>query len=115
MDEKTATNILSALSQETRLEVFRLLVKSAPDGLPAGEIGRRLGVVQNTMSAHLSILTRAGLITSKRKGRVIEYTANFSRVRSLLQFLMQDCCQGAPEICEPLLETVACASQGSSV
>lgn len=110
MDQKFALDTLSALSHETRLDVFRLLVRRAPDGVAAGEIGTSLGVVQNTMSAHLAILTRAGLITSERKGRVIKYSANFNNVRALLQFLMEDCCQGAPEICEPLLEAVACSS-----
>ena len=109
MDQNSALETLAALSQETRLDVFRLLVRNAPEGLPAGEIGKKLGVVQNTMSAHLAVLSRSGLITSRRKGRVIEYTSNFKVVRELLQFLMEDCCQGAPEICKPLLEAVACA------
>lgn len=108
MDEKSAIQILTALSHATRLDAFRLLVKNAPGGLPAGEIGKRLGVVQNTMSAHLAVLDSAGVVSSKRHGRSIEYTVNFSVVRELLLFLMQDCCQGAPEICEPLLEAVAC-------
>lgn len=108
MDPKQALDALSALSQETRLETFRLLVRHAPDGLPAGEIAARLGVVQNTMSAHLAILARSGLISSRRKGRVIEYAADFAAIRALLVFLMQDCCRGAPEICAPLLDVVGC-------
>lgn len=110
MDQISALDTLAALSQETRLDVFRLLVRYAPEGLPAGEIGKKLGVVQNTMSAHLAILARSGLVSSRRRGRVIEYTANFKCVRGLLQFLMEDCCQRAPEICEPLLEAVTCSS-----
>lgn len=106
---------LGALSQETRLEAFQLLIKKAPDGLPAGEIASTLGVVQNTMSAHLSVLAQSGLVTTMRKGRIINYAANFSRVRELLLFLMQDCCQGAPEICEPLLEAVSCSTSGSKI
>lgn len=108
MDQLSALETLAALSHASRLDAFRLLVRNAPDGLPAGEIGRRLGVVQNTMSAHLGVLTRSGLISARRSGRVIEYAVSFRRVRELLVFLMQDCCQGAPEICEPLLEAVAC-------
>lgn len=110
MDENTALQSLSALSQETRLDAFRLLVRIAPEGLPAGEVGSKLGVVQNTMSAHLAVLARCGLITPQRTGRIIKYSANFTRVRELLLFLMQDCCQGAPEICEPLLEAVSCGA-----
>lgn len=110
MDEKAALEALSALGQETRLDAFRLLVRTAPEGLPAGEIGGKLGVVQNTMSAHLAVLERSGLIVSRRKGRRIEYAANFGRIRELLLFLMRDCCQGAPEICAPLFELVTCAS-----
>lgn len=110
MDKIYALATLGALSQETRLEAFRLLIKKAPEGLPAGEIASTLGVVQNTMSAHLSVLAQSGLVTTMRKGRTINYAANFSRVRELLLFLMQDCCQGAPEICEPLFEVVSCSS-----
>jgi DNA-binding transcriptional ArsR family regulator len=112
MDEESALQSLSALSQETRLDAFRLLVRIAPEGLPAGEIGKKLGIVQNTMSVHLAVLARCDLIFSKRQGRVITYTANFKCVRELLLFLMQDCCQNAPEICEPLLDLVSCASSG---
>ncbi len=110
MDQNSALQSLSALSHETRLDAFRLLVRIAPEGLPAGEVGKKLGVVQNTMSAHLAVLARCDLITPHRRGRFIKYTANFKRVRELLLFLMQDCCQGAPEICEPLLETVTCGT-----
>lgn len=108
MDESTALETLAALSQETRLDVFRFLVKKAPEGVPAGDIAKAFGVVQNTMSAHLSVLAQCGLVSAVRSGRSIEYSANFRQVRALLVFLMQDCCQGAPEICEPLLEAVSC-------
>ena len=104
---------MTALGHETRLETFRLLVRTAPEGLPAGEIARRLRVVQNTMSAHLAVMERCGLVSSRRRGRIVEYAANFGRVRDLLVFLMQDCCQGEPEICAPLFELVGCdASPG---
>ncbi len=106
MDKKNALDALGALSQETRLDAFRLLVKLAPDGLPAGEIAERLGVVQNTMSAHLGVLARSGLIQSRRKGRIVEYAVDYEAVRGLLAFLLQDCCQSEPEICSPLFELV---------
>lgn len=108
MKKTQALEALSALSQETRLEAFRLLVRQAPEGLPAGEISARLGVVQNTMSSHLAVLSRSGLVSSSRNGRVINYAADFKAMRALLLFLMQDCCRGAPEICAPLLELVSC-------
>ena len=108
MDRKQAIEVLGALSQETRLDVFKLLVRLAPDGLPAGEIGDRLNIVQNTMSAHLRILAHSGLVHSRREGRTISYAADYAAVRDFLAFLMQDCCQGEPEICSPLFELVDC-------
>ena len=108
MDKTDSLAALAALSQETRLDAFRLLVKLAPDGLPAGEIAKRLDVVQNTMSAHLGVLARSGLLCSRRKGRIVEYRVDYESVRGFLAFLMQDCCQGEPEICAPLLELVDC-------
>jgi arsenate reductase len=98
--------MLSALGQETRLEAFRLLVRAAPHGLPAGEIAGRLGVVQNTMSAHLAALARCRLIRAERNGRSIAYRADYASIRELLAFLMEDCCQGAPEICAPFVDPV---------
>ena len=78
MDLETATSTLAALSQATRLETFRLLVRHEPDGLPAGEIARKLDVPQNTMSAHLAILSRAGLATTERHSRSIIYRADLN-------------------------------------
>lgn len=108
MDKIDALGCFGALSQDTRLEVVRLLIRSAPGGLPAGDIGDRLGIRQNTMSTHLKILAQAGLVTSVREGRVIRYCADFSTVRSLVLFLMEDCCGGAPELCQPILDHVKC-------
>ncbi|WP_342240346.1 ArsR/SmtB family transcription factor [Inquilinus sp. OTU3971] len=98
MDIGDSLSMLRALSQETRLEVFRLLVKAGPAGLPAGEIARRLGAPQNTISTHLSILEDADLLRSKRAGRSITYAADLRSMGSLIQFLVEDCCQGLPEI-----------------
>jgi len=108
MDKQDALGCFGALSQDTRLEVVRLLIRSAPEGLPAGDIGDTLGIRQNTMSSHLKILAQAGLVTAVREGRVIRYQANFSTVRTLVLFLMKDCCGGAPELCQPILDQVKC-------
>jgi DNA-binding transcriptional ArsR family regulator len=97
---------LTALGQDTRLEAFRLLVQSQPEGLPAGEIASRLGIVQNTMSAHLKVLSQAGMIRPQRDGRVIRYLADMAGIRDLLAYLMEDCCNGAPELCEPVISAI---------
>jgi DNA-binding transcriptional ArsR family regulator len=107
MDELIALRALAALAQESRLAVFRLLVRTGPDGMAAGEIARALDVPHNTMSSHLSILSAAGLLTARREGRSIIYAIDFAGVRRLLTFLMQDCCNSRPEICAPLIAQVA--------
>jgi DNA-binding transcriptional ArsR family regulator len=109
MDKKQTLEALSALSQETRLDVFRLLVQVGKDGMLAGEIGERLGVRQNTMSANLSILAHAGLIRNEREGRGIRYFADFDGMQGLLSFLMENCCGGAPELCQPVITKLSCA------
>lgn len=103
MEIKNVTASFSALSQETRLEAFRLLVRHEPEGLPAGEIARQLSVPHNTMSAHLSVLSRAGWVSSHRQSRSIIYRANLGHMQQILGFMVRDCCAGHPEICEPLL------------
>ena len=108
MDKTTALLALAALGQETRLEVFRLLVRAGDEGVPAGEIATRLGTVQNTMSAHLKILGQAGLVRAEREGRSIRYTAEMTGFRDLLAYLMEDCCNGAPELCRPVINAVTC-------
>lgn len=108
MDMNAALSALSALGQETRLDAFRLLVKAGTAGLPAGEIGERLGVVQNTMSAHLKTLSHAGLVRAERDGRTIHYAADMDGFRDLLAFLMEDCCDGRPDICRPVIDAVTC-------
>lgn len=109
MDKSIAIEALHALAQETRLDVFRLLVKQGGTGMAAGDIADALGVRQNTMSANLSILARAGMVRSEREGRVIRYYADFDGMRSLLAFLMEDCCGGNPELCKPVLDEIVCA------
>ncbi|MEQ8296993.1 MAG: metalloregulator ArsR/SmtB family transcription factor [Nitratireductor sp.] len=108
MDKIAALDALAALGQETRLDVFRLLVRAGPDGLAAGEIAARLSTVQNTMSAHLKVLDRAGLIAARREGRSVCYAADMTGFRDLLAFLMEDCCNGAPELCRPAIAAATC-------
>jgi len=107
METEDAILALAALAQPTRLEVFRLLVKHEPDGLAAGEIARLLTVQQNTMSSHLAILTRASLVAPKRSGRSIAYRADLTHFQNVLLFMLKDCCGGRPEICAPLIESLA--------
>lgn len=112
MELLTAMSTFGALSQETRLEAFRLLVRHEPEGLPAGEIARQLGVPHNTMSAHLSVLARAEIVVFQRKSRSIIYRANLNHIQETIRFLVNDCCAGHPEVCEPLMSSlVACHAQ----
>ena len=94
-----ALSVLAALGQSTRLEVFRLLVRREPDGLSAGAVAEAIGCPQNTLSAHLAILARAGLVRGTRDGRSIIYRANVESMRALVEFLVNDCCDGHPELC----------------
>jgi DNA-binding transcriptional ArsR family regulator len=95
---------LSALAHPSRLAVFRLLVREGNGGLPAGAIAREIGALPNTLSNHLAILERAGLIGARREGRSLIYAADYDGMRDLLGFLVADCCGGRPEICGPLVE-----------
>jgi len=99
MDDKTAVAKLAALAQEHRLAIFRLLVRQGPEGLPAGDIGERVGISATSASFHLKELDRAGLIGARRDGRFIRYALNAAAMNALLAFLTQDCCQGRPELC----------------
>jgi ArsR family transcriptional regulator len=107
MDVTSAIVALGALAQSTRLDVFRLLVRAEPDGLAAGQIAAKLSVPQNTMSAHLGILARSGLVRSERHSRSIIYRADLDGVRELMLFLVKDCCAGDAELCAPLLAELA--------
>ena len=109
MDDLKALTAFAALSQQTRLDVFRLLVKAGTTGMPSGEIAERLHVRQNTMSANLTVLLNAGLVRNERHGRTIRYFADFDAMRSLLGFVMEDCCGGRPERCQPIIDEIACA------
>jgi len=107
MESKSAVNMLSALGHEGRLAIFRLLVKAGPAGIAAGDIARTLDVLPNSLSANLNVLSHAALIASRREGRSIIYSADFGAMSGLLGFLMEDCCNGAPQICAPLGAIVA--------
>ena len=107
METEEVILALAALAQSTRLEVFRLLAKHEPDGIAAGDIARMLAVPQNTMSAHLSILTRAGLVSSQRHSRSIVYRVNLDCFQRVALFLLKDCCGGGPEVCAPLIASLS--------
>jgi DNA-binding transcriptional ArsR family regulator len=106
MDTNNAIDIFAALAQATRQEAFRLLVANEPEGLPAGEVARLLEVPHNTMSSHLAVLARAGLVRSQRQSRSVIYRANLDAIRDTVQFLVQDCCGGRPDVCQPLLDSL---------
>lgn len=101
MEEKQAIQALAALAQESRLRVFRLLVRSGTRGLSAGRIAEVLGIPAATLSFHLKELVRASLIVDRRNGRSIIYSLNVAGMQSLLAFLSEDCCEGRPELCQP--------------
>jgi ArsR family transcriptional regulator len=107
MEPIAAIKRLSALAQESRLAVFRLLVKAGPDGMAAGDVARALGFTPNTLSTQLNILSNAELVTSRRAGRSIIYAANYDGMSELLLYLMEDCCQGRAEVCAPLAQIAA--------
>ena len=107
MESNQAIDVFTALSQATRLDAFKLIITREPQGMPAGEVARLMDVPQNTMSSHLAILTRAGLIEAARQGRSIVYRAVLERVREIANFLVQDCCGGRPELCDPLIADIS--------
>src|SRR5579859_6169048 len=102
MEMSEAIKGLSALAQDGRLAVFRLLVKAGPEGKAAGDIARKLGIPANTLSAQLLILSNAGLTRARREGRSIIYAVNYEAMSELLVYLTEDCCGGRTEICAPL-------------
>jgi ArsR family transcriptional regulator len=104
MEKMDVLAALSALAHETRLDVFRHLMRQLPAGVAAGDLALEFGAAPSTMSAHLAILTRAGLIRAERDGRTINYTAEQDGIRALLEFLVKDCCNGQPNACNKLLQ-----------
>lgn len=113
MEISSAVRRLSALAQDARIEVYRLLVKAGPEGLAAGQIARRLSTPANTTSAQLLVLSNAGLIRARRDGRSIIYSVDYAAMRDLLVYLTEDCCGGRVEVCAPLAEVAnRCCSTG---
>jgi ArsR family transcriptional regulator len=114
MDDIEAVLVLAALAQPTRLEAFRQLVEREPHGLAAGELARLLAVPQNTLSAHLSVLARAGLVAGERNARSIVYRPNLERIQGLTLHLLQDCCGGRPDLCSSVVDTLTpCCTPGT--
>ena len=92
MDILEAISIFDTLSQETRLNAFRQLVKSGEGGIAAGQLSEKLNVPQNTMSFHLSHLSNSGIVKSRKEGRSVIYSANFEVMHGLIKFMVEDCC-----------------------
>ena len=103
MTKLKAVAALGALAQESRLDIFRMLIARGPEGLPAGAIGDRLKLPSPTLSFHLNQLRFAGLVSSRRESRSIIYSANFGAMRGLMSYLTEQCCGGRPELCSPIL------------
>jgi DNA-binding transcriptional ArsR family regulator len=114
MKKANAVVALGALAQETRLDIFRLLVQRGPEGMPAGEIGERLKQPSPTMSFHLNQLRYAGLVSSRRESRSIIYSAKFKTMNELLGYLTENCCGGQPELCGPERFPANACAPGSS-
>ncbi|HEV2185844.1 MAG TPA: metalloregulator ArsR/SmtB family transcription factor [Stellaceae bacterium] len=114
MEKIAAIGALGALAQETRLDLYRLLVTVGPQGLPAGVIAERLGVLPASLSFHLAQLVHAGLITQRRLGRQLIYSAEYAAMNDLLAYLTENCCQGAS--CVPACDPAAsCGGAKSDV
>ena len=112
MNEQQALDAFAALSQETRLRIVRLLVTAGPEGLSAGAIGEAMdGASSSRMSFHLGHLEQAGLVASRREGRSIIYSAAYPALSALVEFLMRDCCQGHPEVCNPAVAALSACCQ----
>jgi len=105
MSAPHALAALAALGQPTRLSIFRLLVRAEPHGLSAGAVAEAVGCPHNTLSTHVAILARAGLVQGTREGRTITYRADAAGTRALIAFLVNDCCDGRPELCGLVGET----------
>jgi ArsR family transcriptional regulator, arsenate/arsenite/antimonite-responsive transcriptional repressor len=101
MEKQHAVAALSALAQDNRLDVFRLLVQAGLEGMPAGTIAAALGLAPNTLTFHFDRLRQAGLVTARREGRSMIYAARFETMNALLTFLTENCCGGAPDKCAP--------------
>lgn len=113
MENKAAVAALAALAQDTRLAIYRLLVKRGPEGMPAGRIAEALSLPDSSLSFHLAQLNRAGLIAQKRVSRQLIYSADFAAMNTLVGYLTENCCAGNPALCAPACEP-SCAPTVSS-
>lgn len=107
METSNAIEGLAALAHPGRLAIFRALVRAGPDGLAAGRLGEQVSMAGSTLSNNLAILSRSGLATARRDGRCIIYAADFGHMTALMAFLLEDCCNGAAAVCEPLAAAMA--------
>jgi ArsR family transcriptional regulator, arsenate/arsenite/antimonite-responsive transcriptional repressor len=116
MEMNQAIEALAALAQESRLKVFRLLVHQGPSGMAAGDIARALNVPANTLSSHLAVLSRAGLIASRKEGRSVIYAMDVAGTRALLSFLVEDCCRAERDVCDRLINSAlaGCCPEGAA-
>ena len=101
MEKDHVVAALAALAQDSRLDVFRLLVKAGPEGLAAGEVAKRLRLPPNTLSFHFDRLRQAGLVTVRRESRSMIYAAKFDTMNGLISFLSENCCAGVSDDCGP--------------
>ncbi|AKH41111.1 DNA-binding transcriptional ArsR family regulator [Altererythrobacter atlanticus] len=107
MNEEDALSALAALAHPTRLATFRLLVRHEPQGLVTGQLVEAMGLSQSTLSTHLAVLVKAGLVQSEKSGRNFIQRAQIDRLRALMLFLARDCCEGRADLCEPLFADLA--------
>lgn len=101
MEKTDAVAALSALAQDNRIDVFRLLVRAGPEGMPAGAIAEALDLAPNTLTFHFDRLRTAGLVSVRREGRSMIYAARYETMNGLVAFLSEQCCQGNREQCFP--------------
>jgi ArsR family transcriptional regulator len=113
MDASRTVEALGALAHEHRLAVFRLLVEHGPEGLPAGEIAARVGLVPSSLTFHVQALQRAGLITQRRVSRQLFYGANYAAMGELIEYLTKNCC-GEAQVCLPVCKPISAAGKSSN-
>ena len=107
MEMETAIDAFAALAQESRMAIYRLLVKEEPHGLPVGEVSRRLDIVPSTLSGHLSVLKRSGLVKATRHSTEIYYSANLDAIGNLVRFMLEDCCDSKVENCGDIARIIS--------
>jgi DNA-binding transcriptional ArsR family regulator len=107
MQSKQASKIFEALSSDVRLDLFRLLVKNAPDGLVQGDIARQLDIPTTNLSFHLKAIVQSGLVDVEREGRFMRYKANIPLMLEVIAYLTSECCSGNPEQCQKFRDASA--------